>query len=73
MTDQHKVFTSTGFEGHWPVGTSAVIVATTIEGAVELLSDAVALHGLKQQITADMLVEVDLASPAAIVLQDGDY
>lgn len=68
-----KVFTSTAFEGHWPVGTAAVIFAETIEDACQLLATAVAQCGLKQEIRPTMLVEVDPTVPAAIVLRDGEY
>lgn len=68
-----KVFTSTAFEGHWPVGTAAVSFAETIEDACQLLATAVAQCGLKQEIRPTMLVEVDPTVPAAIILRDGEY
>lgn len=68
-----RVFTCTGFEGHWPVGTSAVVVANTVGHASLLLSDALKLQGLKQEITIEQLVELDTSVAAAIVLQNGEY
>lgn len=68
-----KVFTCKSFEGHWPVGTAAVIVALTVEDAVALLSDAVAQHGLKQKIEPEQLVELDITQQHAVVLNDGEY
>lgn len=68
-----KVFTCNQFTGHWPVGAAAVMVALSIEDAVAFLADKLADLGLKQTITPDMLVEVDLKQPAALILVDGEY
>lgn len=64
-----KVFTSNDFEGQWPVGTAAVIVAESETHARQLLE---ACHPLaaKKPYTVR---ELDLSQPAAVVLSDGNY
>jgi hypothetical protein len=69
-----KIFTNTEFSGHWPVGTSALIVAEDVESAKKLLFKELEKIGLAGQKLDDSgFVEVDPSSPIAIVLQDGDY
>jgi len=67
-----NVYTCTNFVGHWPVGTSAIVVASDEEMARCLLSEKFELQGLKLDDHATM-VELNLAVAAAIVLTDGDY
>jgi hypothetical protein len=65
-----KVYYNTDFEGQWPVGTSAVVVAESAEHAELLLTDKLAAIGLAYRGT---MTEIDLTVPNAIILQDGDY
>lgn len=65
-----KVFHSNDFSGMWPVGASAVVVATDEGEATELLSSKLKEHGLAFNGT---LIELDLGEPHAVILQDGNY
>ena len=65
-----KVYYNTDFEGLWPVGTSAVVVAESAEQAELLLTDKLAAIGLAYRGT---MTELDITVPNAIILQDGDY
>ena len=68
-----NVYTCTSFRGHWPVGVSAIVVASDVEEAAQLLSADLASQGLAQEITADRLEILDTNSPGVLVLNDGDY
>ena len=66
-----KVFVCNTFEGHYPVGTAAVIVAENEAQARELLIADLKARNL---FVSDFDVwELHTGSPAAYVLQDGDY
>ena len=69
-----KVFYATGFKGHWPVGTSAVIVARNKDEAYVLLTNTLIGKGLPQSKDQDFqLEELSTDSTHVIILQDGDY
>lgn len=69
-----KVFTNTEFAGHWPVGTSAVVVAETREDAAKMLDSLLKVVNLTQpSLNPKTMVEVDISKPTAIILQNGDY
>lgn len=68
-----KVWIHTKFAGHWPVGTSAVVVADTREQAAHLLSVALAERGLDQRINTEDFVRLSTTKPSAHILNDGDY
>ena len=83
-----KVFVCTDFEGHWPVGTSAVIVAENEEQARQQL-----IEGLKQEGLWELpekryeggvvkgaelnneftLQEIELDKPTWWILNNGNY
>lgn len=67
-----KVFTCTTFEGCYPVGTAAVVVALDEAEAVRLLGLELAKRGLRLS-SDDIFMEIPLHQTAAIVLRDGDY
>lgn len=68
---QNKVWMSVGFQGFWPVGTAAIVVAQDEDQARELLRQELTRIGLAQN---DFTVEeVDLKHPRALVLNDGNY
>jgi hypothetical protein len=67
------VWINTDFQGHWPVGTSAVIVAESKKQAAELLEAELARVGLSQKVDPQSMVEICLTVPGALILQDGDY
>lgn len=66
-----RVWTSTDFDGHYPVGTSAVVVARDEHEAGELLQAALRERGLTS--TDFTLEPLAFDEPRARVLQDGDY
>jgi hypothetical protein len=68
-----NVYTHTGFHGHWPVGTSAVVVAENEFEAARLLEEALIKHSLPQRIDPTDFSFVLTDKPAAHVLTDGDY
>ncbi len=68
-----KVFTCTSFTGHYPVGTSAVIVAKDVETACKLLYDQLIKIGPAQPIDKYDLTEVSTETESCSVLQDGNY
>ena len=65
-----RVWTSSDFFGHYPVGSAAVVVAPDEATALRLLSEELTSRGLRSSGT---LVELDLSTPKAVVLVDGDY
>jgi hypothetical protein len=67
-----RVYTCTGFEGHHPVGTSAVIVAPDIMSADLMLRGALGLANLDTQQTLN-LIGLDLGQASVKILNDGDY
>jgi hypothetical protein len=67
-----RVWTCTDHAGHWPVGAASVVVAPDEATARRLLGAALASQGLSDE-DGFTLDEIDLTTPAAIVLQDGDY
>lgn len=70
-----KVFTCVEFEGHYPVGTSAVVVALNSEDAAMLLNGHLAGIGLIQEewLTAADMKELDTSKVGIKVLNDGNY
>jgi len=68
-----KVFVCTSFTGHWPVDTSAVVVAESAEVAAKALQKQLALIGLAQEIEAADMEEIKTREHCVRILQDGDY
>lgn len=67
-----KVFYNSEFRGHWPVGTSAVVVAVDAEMAAYMLGEELAAMGLPQQVPPNDMIELEM-KPQVVVLQNGDY
>lgn len=77
-----KVYTTTYFQGHYPVSTAAIIVAESPEQALELLVEKLKQVGLyggplgqKKNLNLGLtdLDEVDLEMAQATILNEGDY
>ena len=70
-----KVYTSTDFEGHWPVGVAMVVVARGPETAKKLADQSLVANGLKPQFLAGdaALEELDTSKGHAVLLCNGDY
>jgi len=66
-----KVFISNDFEGYWPVGSAAVIIADNEEQARELLNERVRLISGKAH-NEFTLIELELYEQC-IILCDGNY
>lgn len=66
-----NVYVSTDFEGHWPVGTAAVVVAATEHSARVFLRDAIIAAGLPDKPFT--LRQIDTTQSHAVILRDGDY
>lgn len=67
-----RVFTNNRFQGHWPVGTAAVVCAETKEEAAEYLNIALKKEGLGPVDVADMS-EFHVFDGEVRVLCDGNY
>lgn len=67
-----KVFTHNKFEGHWPVGTAAVVVAENTAQAKDYLDHFLAESGLPDCDKNDF-VELPLVDGAVSILCDGAY
>lgn len=65
-----KVFQTTAFEGHYPVGTAAVMVATSAKAAERALNAKLKEMGLPGDAEARFIHEV---TDSVDVLLNGDY
>lgn len=75
-----KLYTCTTFEGFWPVGAAAVVLANSRREAWTLLDAALKAKGLPGLVSEetpkhrkDVLVQVLQGQPKAIILVDGNY
>lgn len=69
-----RLFTCTDHDGHWPVGAASVVVASGEAEASALLDEALKKHGLKPYADCRYtLREINITTPRAFILQDGDY
>lgn len=67
-----KAFTCTDFEGHYPVGTAAVIIADNAEDAEIAILKELGSIGLPQK-HAIRITEISLLSAGVFILADGNY
>jgi len=68
-----KVWVNTSFEGHYPVGTAAVVVANSAEEAASLLNAELLYRGLEATAEAEDFERVPTSKPYVNILLDGDY
>lgn len=68
-----NVWINTVFEGRYPVGTAAVVVARTRKAAADLLNDELRAHDIPPRATPDQFVRLRTDRAHALVLCDGDY
>lgn len=73
MSSQLKLFTCTEFEGHYPVGVAAVVLAVDETQAAAMLEEVLCITGLPQAILPTQLEEVSLLKPSVQILCNGDY
>lgn len=67
-----KLWTNNKFEGHWPVGTAAVVVAENAQDAVDYLNFFLCEAGLPPA-TTEQMEEMPLVEGQVNILSDGDY
>lgn len=67
-----KVFYNRQFRGHYPVGTSAVVVAYDAYDAADRLEIELRSQGLEQRVDTRDMIELEL-KPQVVVLQNGEY
>ena len=68
-----KVFTNKTFDGFYPVGSAAVVIADNKEEAAGRLSHQLNHMGMLQSINPDDMIEVNVDSAKVIILCDGNY
>ena len=68
-----RVFTHTGFTGHYPVGVAAIIVAEYPYMALGMLNEELRQRGLPGNAQPEDLMEVDLENESCEILMDGNY
>jgi hypothetical protein len=69
-----RVFYCTDFEGVWPVGTCAIVVADSADLAALLLRGDLKRRGLDQEKDwKPEMIEVDTDISGSIVILDGEY
>jgi len=67
-----KVFTCTTFNGHYPLGTAAIVVADDQGRARKMLGRELVKAGLSLR-KEDEVLELDMEAPHAKVLCDGNH
>ena len=68
-----KVFTTTGFKGHYPVGTAAVVVAESKEKAAALLNVELKRKGLPDTVKSTDMRQLRQDRISVNILCDGNY
>lgn len=68
-----NIYTCTEFQGHWPVGTAAVVVAQDRGHARRLLNRELKERGLPEVTSTEGIKLVDTAVAKALILLDGEY
>ena len=67
-----KIWVNNEFEGFWPVGTAAVVIAETKEKASEYLNKELKEINLPG-CNPDQFKEVEFVDKNVLILNDGDY
>jgi len=68
-----SVWINASFEGHYPIGVAAVVVAESPERASILLNEELVKEGLKPTATADQFSLVIPSEEAALIICNGNY
>lgn len=68
-----NVYTCTTFEGHYPVGSAALVVAENKARAVKLLNEVLRGMGLPGDAKFEDVLQVDMQREQVDVLCDGNY
>jgi hypothetical protein len=67
-----KVWVCTGFTGHYPVGTAAIVRAKDKEKAAKILNEELIYQGLSGDATAKDMIEF-CEDDKVTILCDGNY
>lgn len=68
-----KVFTNNKFDGYWPVGSAAVVVADSAASAAGILQNQLNIMGLFQEVSPGDMIELSTTENGCIILFDGNY
>ena len=68
-----KVWTYIGFEGHYPIGTAAVMVGDDRVSVIRKLNRQLKKQGLPGDARVKYLREVNTEVASCEILTDGDY
>lgn len=68
-----NIYTTTGFEGHYPVGTAAVVRADSPEEAADKLNHELVCQGLIGDATAANMFLFENPDEHVRILCDGNY
>lgn len=68
-----SVYVNTKFDGFYPVGTSAIVIADDKKEAKDILNKELIRHGLKPSSIESQFEKVKTRTKGAIILNDGDY
>jgi hypothetical protein len=68
-----NVYACTGFNGFYPVGTAAIIMARGRKEAAKLLSAELIKIGLDGDVTEEEMCLIDTEHLGVYILLDGDY
>lgn len=69
-----KAYYCIDHDNHYPVGAASVVVAEDANHAIELLDAALVKDGLKPYDQHEYtLVEIEMSTPHAVILVNGDY
>jgi len=69
----NKVFTNNEFIGHYPVGSSAVVIAIDRIQAALFLQVHLKARGLNQKVKPSDMKELSMDFVTVVILNDGDY
>lgn len=61
------------FKGRYPVGAVAVVIAGTKDAAVRRLQEKLKSEGFNDPVVLKDMQELDLGTPHAVILVDGEY
>lgn len=73
MGNSMNVYYNSSFEGYYPVGSAAVVVAESPEQAAHFLEGELRQHGLSQKVNADDMKLVPMKIGFVDIICDGDY
>lgn len=68
-----KVFTCSTFDGYYPVGAAAVVVAGNAMDAARILEEELSKIGLDQTVNHNNMTELNTSDLNCVILQDGNY